>query len=248
MSDATLNLPPDALFVVACPVCQGHVAATGSLVERDACCPLCASLFHVPAPRVAEPHAATTDTTVAIAEDWEGVIGQLAPPRTDTERPPGPDPATTATVFEAAPVDAAPTTALGTDAAAVATPDQTVAADTRPALEPVLVEPRRIAEEPAIALVGLPADPAATAAKPVDPKEVDLPAFGGTPLSPRKDELAFREPVRTVRIGNEVIEIRRLSPEERHRRRVRRNVMMIVVGVSILLAIVVLFGMPADRR
>jgi hypothetical protein len=75
-------LGPDALFVIACPVCRGQVAATGSLCGHDACCPLCASLFHVPVPVTVET-AAAPEPRVAeptLAEDWGGVIGQLAPP------------------------------------------------------------------------------------------------------------------------------------------------------------------------
>ena len=150
MSDSTMHLQPDALFVVACPVCRGQVAATGSICGRDACCPLCANLFRVPfppaaatAPRseAAPPSSASGPAT--LGEDWGGVIEKLAPPR----------------------------------------------------------------------------------------------------RQPPADEIAFREPVRTVQVRGEVLEIRRLSPEERRARRMRRTLVLIVVGVSILLAIVVLaFG------
>jgi hypothetical protein len=92
MSQPALTAPlgPEALFVVACPVCRGHVAATGSLCGRDACCPLCASLFHVPVPvpaampaeTAAEPAAPVEprDDGPTLAEDWGPVLGQLAPP------------------------------------------------------------------------------------------------------------------------------------------------------------------------
>ncbi len=88
MSQPALTAPlgPDSLFVVACPVCRGHVAASGSLCGRDACCPLCASLFHVPVPVSAEtvaepePPAEPRAAEPTLAEDWAGVIGQLATP------------------------------------------------------------------------------------------------------------------------------------------------------------------------
>jgi hypothetical protein len=88
MSQPALTAPlgPDSLFVVACPVCRGHVAASGSLCGRDACCPLCASLFHVPVPVTAETVAESAPAEEPqadepmLAEDWGGVIGQLAPP------------------------------------------------------------------------------------------------------------------------------------------------------------------------
>jgi len=176
MSQPALTAPlgPEALFVVACPVCRGQVAATGSLCGRDACCPLCASLFHVPVPvpaaTVAEPAARPGPHAdgPTLGEDWGPVIGQLAPP---------------------------------------AGPDASAAPETR-------------GQEPADFEYPEP-EPAAAAAR--------LPAAG---------ELVFQEPVRTVRHGSTVIEIRRLTPEERRTRRFRRNLMMIVVGVSILLLIV----------
>jgi hypothetical protein len=71
-----------------------------------------------------------------------------------------------------------------------------------------------------------------------------VPYLGPTLLTPGDQDLEFREPVRTVRHGDTVIEIRRLTPEERRARRFRRNLMMIVIGVSILMAIVVIFGVP----
>jgi hypothetical protein len=71
-----------------------------------------------------------------------------------------------------------------------------------------------------------------------------VPYLGPPLLAPADQDLAFREPVRTVRHGDTVIEIRRLTPEERRARRFRRNLMMVVIGVSILLAIVVVFGVP----
>ena len=188
MSDPTMHLEPDALFVVACPVCHGQVAATGGICGRDACCPLCANLFRVPFPpaAVAARSELAGPTSAAgpanLGEDWGGVIEKLVPPR----RQP--------------------------------------AAGDRPAADPDRFAPPDTG----------PVAPAAAATdKPV-------PAVGGPPLAPPADDLVFKEPVRTVQIGGESIEIRRLSPEERQARRMRRNLVMIVVGVAILLAIVAL--------
>jgi hypothetical protein len=55
-------------------------------------------------------------------------------------------------------------------------------------------------------------------------------------------ELAFREPVVTVGSGDNVIELRRLTPEEKAQRRARRNVVMLLTGVSILMAMVLSLG------
>jgi hypothetical protein len=54
--------------------------------------------------------------------------------------------------------------------------------------------------------------------------------------------LRFREPVVTVGSGENVIELRRLTPEEKAQRRARRTIVMLLTGVSILLAIVLTLG------
>lgn len=75
-----------------------------------------------------------------------------------------------------------------------------------------------------------------------------LPAAGAMP--PSNPELQFREPVLTVgRHGHEK-ELRRLSAEERRVRRGRRNIVMLLVGVAVLLVIVLVIsmqGQQADR-
>jgi hypothetical protein len=61
-------------------------------------------------------------------------------------------------------------------------------------------------------------------------------------------ELQFQEPVRTVISGDQVITLRRLTPEEKASRRARRNLVMMLAGVSILMAIVFLFGTKRPKR
>jgi hypothetical protein len=61
-------------------------------------------------------------------------------------------------------------------------------------------------------------------------------------------ELQFQEPVRTVVSGDQVITLRRLTSEEKALRRTRRNVVMMLAGVSILMAIVLLFGTKRPKR
>ena len=54
---------------------------------------------------------------------------------------------------------------------------------------------------------------------------------------------SFAEPVPTTIAGAEgVIELRRLTPEEKAARRFRRNAIMLLTGVSILMMIVLLLG------
>jgi hypothetical protein len=54
--------------------------------------------------------------------------------------------------------------------------------------------------------------------------------------------------VRTVVSGDQVITLRRLTPEEKALRRTRRNVVMMLCGFSILMAIVLLFGTKRSKR
>jgi len=60
--------------------------------------------------------------------------------------------------------------------------------------------------------------------------------------------LQFQEPVRTVGSGDQVITLRRLTPEEKAVRRTRRNLIMMLTGVSILMAIVLVFGTKRSKR
>ena len=232
------QLGPDDLFVIACPICRGHVAATGGLYGRDACCPLCANLFHVPFPAAPEP---------SLAEDWVGVIEQLAPPPNHPlpKPPPVADEVTEATPAVTAPALPALDNAFDSrdEIAAVETVETNRPVIGEPGSELVVTEP--VPEPVPDVTVATPfADPAPS---PSDQPAVDassLPETEQTPLDPAAADLVFREPIRTIRQGNTVIEIRRLTPEERRIRRFRRNLMMIVIGVSILLVIVLLFGVP----
>jgi len=250
MSDALTAIAPDALFVVACPVCQGQVAAVGGLCGRDVCCPLCASLFRVPDPSAVaadppsddrhdaapsqpapalpapeSPAAERPPAPAGMAEDWGGVITQLAPARKD------PEPEPTSTIE------------LG-DFDLPAAADSPTAAREEAIVAPGPTESGGVAEpdEPA-EVVGLASSAPSSPPRRAAPRQAgpqvaagdDLPVVGGTPLDPKASELTFSEPVRTIRHGDTVIEIRRLTPEERRARRFRRNLLMVVVGVSILL-------------
>ncbi len=236
------TIAPDQLFVIACPVCRGHVAAAGGMCGRDACCPLCASLFHVPALTLAGAAVAPSPPSPGPAEDWGNVIEKLAPRAakpagphieqpSDFEIPPAagqaPAPAPAPVTEPSRPVvpDAAtgpidPAEAFGQFA------DETTPAPSADWIDEILATPSP--DEP-----------------PDVPSAPDgVPYLGPPLLAPADQDLEFREPVRTVRHGDTVIEIRRLTPEERRARRFRRNLMMIVIGVSILMAIVVVFGVP----
>jgi len=130
-------MTPDDRFVIACPACQGPIAAFVGSAGRTGCCPLCATTLVVP--------------TAASAP--------------------------------------------------------TVAGDAFAGLD---------AATPAPAAV---ADPA----------------------------LTFREPVRTVAAGDRAVELRRLTDEERRGRRARRNLVLLLIGGAVLIALTVAFGSRPGR-
>ena len=74
------------------------------------------------------------------------------------------------------------------------------------------------------------------------------PAADGPAADAPAAELQFQEPARTVVSGDQVITLRRLTSEEKALRRTRRNVVMMLAGVSILMAIVLLFGTKRPKR
>ncbi len=235
------TLPADALFVIACPVCRGNIAATVSLGGRDACCPLCANLLRVPVLPIGVGVAAAP-TPPALAEDWGQVIDTLTPSAAKNEPPPPPP---------AAPSDFKLTVELAPEPASEGSQEP---AAPPPHASTAVIEPMPVEATPAAPAA--PADsPTAWIDVVLESKEApegvelpntpaDFPHLGPAMLTPEEKDLDLREPVRTIRQGDTVIELRRLTPEERQARRFRRNVMMVVIGVSILLAIVVTFGMP----
>ena len=83
------------------------------------------------------------------------------------------------------------------------------------------------------------------------------PVVAASPASPTTEpparpapvkELQFEDPVRTVGSGDQVITLRRLTPEEKAVRRTRRNLIMMLTGVSILMAIVFSLGTKRPKR
>jgi hypothetical protein len=245
------HLSPDTLFVIACPVCRGHVAATGNLCGRDACCPLCANLFHVPNIDVPTPATVTAPPQPAVAEDWGRVIDKLAPPAAKTESlPSAHETPSDFLLVPQVPTEAASDPSL--EPAATILPD-----GSPPLLEPQLVEATPAAvlpasvPEPSTAWIDTvlesadsPTDTEAAAPSAAIGEPGGFSHFGSPLLPPDDNDLVLREPIRTIRQGDTVIEIRRLTPEERKARRFRRNLMMIVIGISILMAIVIIFGVP----
>jgi hypothetical protein len=60
-------------------------------------------------------------------------------------------------------------------------------------------------------------------------------------LEPR-GELEFPEPIKCIDNGAQIIRLRRLTPEEKASRRARRNFIMLLVGLAILVALVLILG------
>jgi hypothetical protein len=80
--------------------------------------------------------------------------------------------------------------------------------------------------------------------------DLSTPQLPSTPNVPSaiQAELAFDEPVTTVGSGDATITLRRLTPAEKASRRARRNLVMMLAGVSILMAIVLLLGTKRPNR
>ena len=239
------TIAPDQLFVIACPVCRGHAAANGTMCGRDACCPFCAGVFHVPTLTLAGPLAPPSSSPPGPAEDWGNVIEKLAPPAT----PPTPGPAAEElSEFELAP-ETAEEQVVTPAAPPVAKPSPTVVSDAAADLADPAASTGPVSTETPLSpsadwIDEVLASPSPDELHGIPAGSDGVPYLGRELLKPTDQDLDFREPVRTVRRGDTVIEIRRLTPEERQARRFRRNLMMIVIGVSILLAIVLIFGFP----
>jgi hypothetical protein len=107
-------------------------------------------------------------------------------------------------------------------------------------LAAIAVEPRLLGQPADCPLCGrgfrVPTPVAADT--PRQPEPSSSPSSSASPSA----ELHFQEPVRTVSRGDRVVTLRSRTPEERARRRTRRNLMMMVGGVSILMAIVLFLG------
>lgn len=93
------DLDPDALFVIACPICFGQVAAVSRMAGVAACCPLCAGSFRVPNPQVAAAVVATPEpqpvafepATIAAAPAASDLFPAMVEPApVSVEHPPSP--------------------------------------------------------------------------------------------------------------------------------------------------------------
>lgn len=97
-----------------------------------------------------------------------------------------------------------------------------------------------------------PAHPAPTAAAAAaDPVWREMaPALAEAAAQPaeRHSGLEFREPVRTLETEDGTLELRRLSDEEKRIRRGRRNLIMLLVGTTILIVLTLLLGREPNKK
>ena len=94
-----------------------------------------------------------------------------------------------------------------------------------------------------------PAPTAATAA--ADPVWREMtPALAEAAAQPaeRHRDLEFREPVSTLETEDGTLELRRLSDEEKRLRRGRRNLVMLLVGTTILIVLTLLLGREPKKK
>ena len=64
----------------------------------------------------------------------------------------------------------------------------------------------------------------------------------------RHRDLEFREPVSTLETEEGLVELRRLTDEEKRLRRSRRNIVMLLVGTTILIALTALLGRDSKKK
>lgn len=227
------------LFAVECPACLMAVAVAGDLIGSVARCPLCRADFRVP-----DPHQKDASASQPVAVQASGLQASGPQPdrveATETQEAralpsaPAPEPSTTpAPAPTAAPAEVAAPAAAETPAAAPASPAQeTFASGPPPGL-----------------LSGSLTAPPQPQAEPSVPAPLQTDFFDITTETPpaTDPELAFREPVRTIVSGDEVIELRRLTPEEKRLRQARRNAVMLLAGALLLILITVLLGRGSGR-
>ncbi|MFM8734749.1 MAG: hypothetical protein ACKOC8_06095 [Pirellulales bacterium] len=216
------DIDPDALFVIACPICFGQVAAVAQMAGTAACCPLCAGSFLVPRAKLA---AALAPTPAPVSPSS---VSPATPAETSTAAP---------LAAPAAPVLPSPES---TPAVTPLGPEPSVA----PVATSAVTPPARLdnASPPTESSTSTPSSaPPAFGHVPVIQASV---ADATTPIA----HLQFHDPVKTVGVGAARIELRRLTDEERRIRRSRRNIMLLLVGAAVLIMIVVMLGIPAQRR
>jgi hypothetical protein len=72
-------------------------------------------------------------------------------------------------------------------------------------------------------------------------RDVPLPTMGAAPRA-ANPEFKVRQPKgKVIRVGGEEIELRQLTPEEKAKRRLIKNIIMVVIAMTIILGLVMFF-------
>jgi hypothetical protein len=228
------------LFAVECPACLMAVAAAGDLIGSVARCPLCRADFRVPEPN--QPDAGPQERKQP--QPSQPQADGVKPDRVEASEPKESAPPTVASTPEPL-ATAAPSAPPAPETTAAVAPDSAIAppATAGPTPASFGVSP---APAPQPGPLTIPPSPAAENFIPAPP-QADLFEITTEPPPAPDPELAFREPVRTIVSGDEVIELRRLTPEEKRLRQARRNMVMLLAGALVLILITVLLGRGTGR-
>lgn len=233
------------LVTLECPHCRGLVQIDPAAAGQQVACPLCQGAMQVPSAEALSAAAPTPPPPVPPP--------LTAPPPASPSMPWGIRPVTVELMSLACPscggMFQVPPGAAGmqlpcpTCRQLVTIPE---AASAQPAAPP-LIPPEQNPPEQNLPEASEPIEsllpPGAADASVVPGAHVPLPvAPRPVPITPTPTEgnvLAIKDRPKVVGEGDDAVEVRRLSPEEKARRRAVRNVILFIVGVAILLAYVV---------
>lgn len=243
------GVPPqpadESAWTLSCPGCSGPFQALASMAGMQVACPHCGAGVTIPQ-SVHSPPADLPFSRLAPAPRPADATGLapvsrpadgLAPAASLSELlPPGAyEPPATPAAKPAESAAAKPRRPKPVESSAPAVTDllprgaASAATDTlaeRPVPAPQLADPETPAPQPA---------PSAPKPAPKPTAGIPLPTSDG-------DVVTVRDEPRIVRDGDEEVEIRRLSPEEKARRRLRKNIVLFVLCLTILLVVLYIFA------
>lgn len=217
-------LPPDAMASLNCPLCTGLFQVMASSQGQQVTCPHCGGLIQVPLFDTGDPSSAA------------------APPYGSPYEPPyssAPDPA------HASPGPLWAPQPLFPSAPSVPSPPPPWQPERPSASRPIPLHqaaPESFA--PAPANRPIPATPSLPGFPVFDPaKKEPTKATRSEPVAmlPTEDggTVALHDPVKTVGRPGQEIELRQLSPEEKAKRRLTRNIIMVTASLLLLLIVMV---------
>jgi len=229
------------VFTLACPTCTGPFQVLTSMSGQQLGCPHCGSPVTIPPLAPAEPPAYRhspdfSGDRMAYSAESAPPVQTIAPPREDRFRPGGPAPSPQSE-------DRLPPAAARRRIDDLLPPGvAAVPSEPEPAAPPAPANerpPGAAAGEstaPAAQQVALPQTPKQPA-----PLQGKLPAGSIVVPTPDGSFVTVRETPRTIGFGDEEIEIRRLTSDEKANRRLRNN--LILGGLCVLIILVVFIAL-----